>query len=253
MLSLRRLLLFASLLSGVHCAVDDARCSAAPRTPIWPFKGQQLEAQPREKFIRGLLSRQDLTCDTGYGVCPDLSGCCPLGGQCCSDGGCCASGEYCLVGSGCCPNGETCVARASKTPTGAIAGGSVGGVVVLAIGIFTILRWRRNRNRNRTQPLPAPDTGTLVTPTPAEQKHGSQSAYFPPSAQPVVSTLPSSAFVMSLKPAAGYSQHEVVDAQPMPSNFHAPYSEPQVVYAATAAPTTISSPGGTQPTNNWSP
>ncbi|KAJ6449940.1 hypothetical protein C8R45DRAFT_947056 [Mycena sanguinolenta] len=137
-----------------------------------------------------------------------------------------------------------------KTPIGAIAGGCVGGVVlivILASGIFIIVRRRRNRT-----PPPARDTGILATPTPAKQKHGSESAYFPPPAQPVVSTLPTGVFVMP-PTAGGYSQHEVGHAQPMPSNLHAPYSETQVVYAATADPTNISSPGGTQPTNNWSP
>ncbi|KAJ6467364.1 hypothetical protein C8R45DRAFT_1019901 [Mycena sanguinolenta] len=261
MLSLRRLWLFTSLLIGVHCAMDDDSRSVALLTPLPPFKGHQ--AQLREKLIRGLLvSRQDLTCDLGYGSCSNIPGyCCPIGGECCSAAGgyCCPSGEYC-VGTGCCPNGETCSTSASKkTPIGAIAGGTVGGLVLLAIGIFLI--FRRLRNRNRTQPLPARDTGIPLTPTPAEQKHGSESAYFPPPAQSVVSTLPSSAFVMSPKPAGGYSEHEVVPAQPSypttisptsPPNIHAPYSEPQVVYAGTGAPTTISSPGGTQPTKNWS-
>jgi hypothetical protein len=86
MLSLRtlpRLLLFTSLLSGVHCAQDDESRSVALLTPVLPLKQQQI--QPREKVIRGLLrSRQDLSCNPGYGLCPDLGQCCIIGEECCS-------------------------------------------------------------------------------------------------------------------------------------------------------------------------
>ncbi|KAF8158779.1 hypothetical protein K438DRAFT_1986195 [Mycena galopus ATCC 62051] len=234
--------------------MDDDSRSVARLTPILPFKGQQ--TQPRDKIIRGLLSsRQDLTCDPGYGLCPNLPGfCCPAGGQCCSVGACCASGEYC-VATGCCPDGETCDdTRTSKTPIGPIAGGIVGGVVLLAIGIFIFFR----RRRNRPQPLPARDTGNLATPTPAEQKYGSESLYSPSPGQSVA-TLPSSTVIMSSRSGGGYSQHELLPAAPsypttisltVPPNLHDSYSQPGVIYSGVpAAPATISSMGGTQSTN----
>ncbi|KAF7378463.1 hypothetical protein MSAN_00273400 [Mycena sanguinolenta] len=241
MLSLRRLFLLASLLSGVHCAMDDTRRSAALLAPISVPKEQR--AQPREKLIRGLLrSRQDVTCDNpGYGVCPDLSGCCPDGWECCFDwDGCCSPGSSC---------GTTSCLVKKKTPVGAIAGGSVGGVVVLALGVFAFFR----RRRNRTQPLPARDAGVLVAPTSAVEKHGAESLYSSSPGQAVVSALPTSAVLMPPKPAGGYSHHEVHAApsypttiSPMvPPNLQESYSGPQRVYVAPPAPTTISSTGGT--------
>ncbi|KAJ7085301.1 hypothetical protein C8R44DRAFT_821592 [Mycena epipterygia] len=134
-------------------------------------------------------------------------------------GGCCAIGYSC-VATGCCPDGETCYTR--TTPVGAIAGGSVGGVVLLASGIFIFFRRRR---RNRTQPLAARGTGITITPTPAEQKPGA--AYSPSQVQAV--TLPSNVGAMSRNPGGGYAQH-------------------QVVHPAPSYPTTISSTGGTQST-----
>ncbi|KAJ6490036.1 hypothetical protein C8R45DRAFT_929331 [Mycena sanguinolenta] len=255
MLSLRRLLFLTTLLSGVHCAVDDSNRSVTHLTPVRPFKGQR--ARPREKIIRGLLNtRQDLSCDPGYGLCPNLPGiCCIVGEECCSGGGCCAIGEYC-VANGCCPDGETCTTRTK--PIGAIAGGSVGGVILLAVGIFLCIR-RRRRNRTPPLPVPASGTGALVTPTPtptpADQKHAPESLYSSSPGKQVVSELPSSAVVMSVKSGGGYSLHDVVHAPPsypttilptVPSNVH--YSEPQVVYAGL---TTISSTGGTQSTTSW--
>ncbi|KAJ7104732.1 hypothetical protein C8R44DRAFT_887178 [Mycena epipterygia] len=203
------LLSFTSLLSGAHCAKDDESRSVALLTPVLPLKQQQV--QPREKVIRGLLrSRQDQSCDPGYGLCPNL-GCCLLGEECCSGGGCCATGYYC-VATGCCPDGETCYTR--TTPVGAIAEGSVGGVVLLASGIFIVFRRRR---RNRTQPLAARGTGIPITPTPAEQKPGA--AYSPAQVQTV--TLPSSVGAMSRNPGGGYAQHQVVHPAPSyPTTIH---------------------------------
>ncbi|KAJ7346222.1 hypothetical protein DFH08DRAFT_211659 [Mycena albidolilacea] len=245
--ALPRLLLFTSLLSGVHCAKDDESRSVALLTPVLPLKQQQV--QPREKVIRGLLhSRQDLSCDFGYGLCPNQR-CCLIGEECCSGGGCCAIGYYC-VATGCCPEGETCGTRTRKTPVGAIAGGVVAGVFLLASGIFILIR----RRRNRTQPLPAHGTGILVTPTPAEQKP--DSAYSPSQVQAV--TLPSSVGGMSQNPAGGYSQHQVVHPAPsysttispaVPPSLHGPYSQPGGTYAAPPHPTTISSTGGTKSTD----
>jgi hypothetical protein len=235
-----------------------------------------------------LRSRQDLSCDPGYGLCPNL-GCCIIGEECCSGLRntfhvllCCLSlcrgwllcyrvcfqytlsvkfpvlivdlcSYYCFA-TGCCPEGETCGTRTRTTPIGAIAGGSVAGVFLLASGIFIFFR----RRRNRTQPLPARRTGIPVTPTPAEQKPGS--AYSPSQVQAV--TLPSSVGAMSQNPGGGYSQHQVVHPAPsypttispaVPPSLHGPYSQPGMAYyAAPALPTTISSTGGTQSTQGWS-
>ncbi|KAJ7040912.1 hypothetical protein C8F04DRAFT_1080929 [Mycena alexandri] len=244
MLSLRtlpRLSLLIILLSGVHGAMDDESRSVALLTPVLPLKQQQV--QSREKVIRGLLhSRQELSCDPGYGLCPN-QGCCLLGEECCSAGTCCPIGYYCLTTGDCCPTGETCGTRTRKTPIGAIAGGSVGGVFLLASGIFILLRRRR---RNRPQPLPAGGTGLPVTPTPAEQKTGS--VYSPSQVQAV--TLPS-----SVGGVGGYSQHQVVHPPSYPTtispavspSLHEPYSQPGMAYAA---PALISSTGGTQSIKN---
>ncbi|KAJ7913477.1 hypothetical protein B0H13DRAFT_1873899 [Mycena leptocephala] len=161
--------------------------SVALLTPVLPLKQQQV--QPREKVIRGLLrSRQDLSCDPGYGYLA----CCLIGEECCSGGGCCAIGYYCFV-TGCCPDGETCGTHTQTTPIGAIVGGSVAGVLLLTRGIFIFFRHRCNC----TQPLPACGTGIPLTPTPAEQKPGS--AYSLSQVQAV--TLPSSVGEMSQNPA----------------------------------------------------
>ncbi|KAJ6535636.1 hypothetical protein B0H19DRAFT_1271370 [Mycena capillaripes] len=165
-------------------------------------------------------------------------------------GGCCAIGYYCIA-TGCCPEGETCDTRTRTTPVGAIAGGTVAGVFLLASGIFIFFRRRR---RNRTQPLPARSTGIPVTPAPAEQKPGS--AYSPSQVQAV--TLPSSLGAMSENPGVGYSQHQVVHSAlsypttispAVPPSLHGPYAQPEVAYMA---PTTISSTGGTQSAHGWS-
>jgi hypothetical protein len=82
--------------------------------------------QPRTKStaaIRGLLGRQINECDPGFGLCSNVDGCCPIGGECCtdSDGGCCDAGFYCTVGSngvgGCCLNGESCSGPAPDPST----------------------------------------------------------------------------------------------------------------------------------------
>ncbi|KAJ7896477.1 hypothetical protein B0H13DRAFT_2338431 [Mycena leptocephala] len=241
--TLPRLLLFTSLLSGVNCAKDDESRSVALLTPVLPLKQQQV--QPREMVIRGLLrSRQDLSCDPGYGLCPNL-GCCLNGEECCSGGGCCAIGYYCFA-TGCCPDGETCGTRTQTTPIREIAGGSVAGGLLLASGIFIFFR----RRRNRTQPLPARGTGIPVTPMPAEQKPGSASSPF----QVQAVTLPSSVGAMSQNPGGAYSEHQVGHPAPsnpttispaVPPSLHGPYAQPGVAYTAAARPTTISSTGGT--------
>ncbi|KAJ7934203.1 hypothetical protein B0H13DRAFT_1855385 [Mycena leptocephala] len=249
MLSLRtlpRLLLLTNLLSGVHCAQDDESRSVALLTPVLPLKQQQI--QPREKVIRGLLrSRQDLSCNPGYGLCPDLGQCCIIGEECCSGGGCCDIGYYCFA-TGCCPDGETCGTRTRTTPIGAIAGGTVAGVLLLASSILIFLR----RRRNLTQLLLARGTGIPLTLTPAEQKPGS--AYSPSQVQAV--TLPSRVGAISQPSGGGHSQHQVVHPAPsspttispaVPPSLHGPYSQPGVAYTAPALPTNISSTGGTHP------
>ncbi|KAJ7829945.1 hypothetical protein B0H13DRAFT_1916176 [Mycena leptocephala] len=235
------------LLLRVYCAKDNESRSVALLTPVLPLKQQQV--QPREKVIRGLLrSRQDLSCDPGYGYLA----CCLIGEECCSGGGCCAIGYYCFV-TGCCPDGETCGTHTQTTPIGVIVGGSVAGVLLLTRGIFIFFRHRCNC----TQPLPACGTGIPLTPTPAEQKPGS--AYSLSQVQAV--TLPSSVGEMSQNLGGVYSPHQVVHLAPsypttispaVPPSLHGPCSQPGVAYAVPALPTTILSTGGTQSTKGWS-
>lgn len=95
-----------SLLTVIHS-------QASALHPIQPRIYRTGSSSIDATTIRGLLIARQSGCPSGYGYCKNTGGCCPLGGDCCSDGlwrewwqsfmklTACCQGH-------CCPSGQWC-------------------------------------------------------------------------------------------------------------------------------------------------
>ena len=109
-------LVFRILLSAVAAAAAAAAAAAtAPfqgsaLVPASQFAGHNDTQSPiaAQDALHRLFNRQ-LTCDTGYGLCPN-GGCCPLSENCCSNSALCvqAGGTCCNDRQHTCPPGWNC-------------------------------------------------------------------------------------------------------------------------------------------------
>ncbi|KAG8694110.1 hypothetical protein FRC08_008699 [Ceratobasidium sp. 394] len=99
-------LLFLSLANAL-----DAQVEGSPGEPL-VISPNRIAAIHRDRAV-GSLSRvggmleHRASCPAAYGSCNNIDGCCPIGGDCCSDQSCCDIGYVCKLG-GCCPQGKTC-------------------------------------------------------------------------------------------------------------------------------------------------
>ncbi|KAG8955566.1 hypothetical protein FRC04_007557 [Tulasnella sp. 424] len=92
-----------------------------PKDSSDPVEGDDGSAKRRGRYLRKdeivvpdslqePSSKRALYCkNSGYGLCPSRTYCCPLGGLCCSGGGCCKKGQRCCTFDGCCPSTYNCV------------------------------------------------------------------------------------------------------------------------------------------------
>ncbi|KAH8807764.1 hypothetical protein F5884DRAFT_346346 [Xylogone sp. PMI_703] len=132
------LLAATALLSSLVCGEIIARDGGFKPQAAQRFKmDQNLKGTSVDGLLDGRslidswLGKRYLTCDPGYGLCPD-DGCCPLSDGCCPTGGCCPLGQkccsnndYCLkdpggvcCSGGTCRSGWHCCASDSCYPTG---------------------------------------------------------------------------------------------------------------------------------------
>ncbi|KAG9044198.1 hypothetical protein FS837_008636 [Tulasnella sp. UAMH 9824] len=114
-----------------------------PKDPSETPEGDDGSSKRRRRFLRQeevvvpetLLepSKRAVYCkNSGYGLCPNLRYCCPLGGLCCYGGGCCRKGQRCCSFDGCCPTTHNCVIVSGKEgccPIGKICSAGGGGCV----------------------------------------------------------------------------------------------------------------------------
>ncbi|KIO26002.1 hypothetical protein M407DRAFT_24665 [Tulasnella calospora MUT 4182] len=99
-----------------------------PKDSSFPAKGHGGSSKRRRRLLRQEEvvvpdslrdpgSKRFIYCeDSGYGLCPNYTSCCPLGWMCCSNGKCCPSSSNCVIvngQAGCCPIGEVCTTNSS--------------------------------------------------------------------------------------------------------------------------------------------
>ena len=77
---MRRLVGVLSLLLAIH-----SHSQVNAQGQLQPAIFRSANKSVGSKTIRGLLRARQVTCDPGFGLCR-TGGCCPVGGDCCSDG-----------------------------------------------------------------------------------------------------------------------------------------------------------------------